>query len=67
VTKPDEPIPTGRSPRWRLAMAAAGLVSVAAGAALVAWPWLLAWVAAGLLAALGCLLLASALLARGRG
>ena len=65
VTKPDAPHPTGRSPRWRLAMSAAGLLTLALGGALVAWPWLLAWVAAGLLGALGLLLLLSAVLARG--
>jgi hypothetical protein len=67
VTKPDAPHPTGRSPQWRLATGAAGLAALAAGAALGAWPWLLAWAAAGVLGALGLVLLASALLARGRG
>ena len=67
MTNPDSPLPTGRSPRWRLATGAAGLASLAAGVALVVWPWVLAWVAAGLLGALGLLLVVSALLAHGRG
>ena len=67
VTPPDAPASSGRSPAWRLGMAAAGIGFLAAGAVLVVWPALLAWAAAAGLAAVGLLLVASALFARGRG
>jgi hypothetical protein len=47
-------------------MLVAGLVLGGAAVALVAWPRLLAWAVAGALALVALLLVASALLARGR-
>lgn len=56
----------GRSFGWRLAMLAAGAVCGGAAVLLFVWPRLLAWAVAALLAGLCLLLVASALLARGR-
>ena len=67
VTSPDAPVSSGRSPAWRLSMAAAGIGFLGAGTALVVWPAILAWAAAAALGAVGLLLVASAVLARGRG
>ena len=55
----------GRSLRWRLGGGVLGIAFAAAGAALVLWPHLLAWVVGGGLAVLGVALTVSAVAARG--
>ena len=58
--------PGGRSPRWRLGMVAAGALTGGLGLALYLRPQILIWLLAGILVALGSVLLLSGLLARGR-
>jgi hypothetical protein len=56
----------GRTLGWRVGMLLAGAVVAGAGVALFVWPWLLSWMAGAVLAALGAVLLVSAVAARGR-
>jgi hypothetical protein len=52
--------------RWRAGIAFLGLVFAGLGAALILWPWLLAWAAGAGFGLLGTFLLVSAVFARSR-